>query len=232
MEGKLYLIPAPLGGDEIRDVIPEGTINIINSLSYFVVEELRSARRYLSAAGFKGRIDSLEFNLLNEHTTQNIAEKYIEALKRGTSIGLISEAGLPAVADPGSILVELAHNNDIEVIPLTGPSSLMLALMASGKNGQNFTFNGYLPVKREERRDKIRELERISKRMGISQIFIETPYRNDSVFTDLLEVCSPDTKITVACNLTLSDEYIKTKTVVKWRENIPLLGKRPTVFII
>ncbi|GAB1474887.1 SAM-dependent methyltransferase [Bacteroidota bacterium] len=232
MKGKLYLIPSPLGGANPADVIPQGTIDVIKTLTFFVVEELRSARRYLSSVGLKGQIDSLEFGLLNEHSSGSDAESYIAVLKRGVNIGLISEAGLPAVADPGSNLVELAHKNGIEVIPLTGPSSLMLALMASGKNGQNFTFNGYLPVKPEERRLKIKELERISTTKGISQIIIETPYRNDSLFADFLQSCSPATLITIACNITLEDAFIKTKTVSEWRQNLPVIGKRPTVFIL
>ncbi len=232
MKGKLYLIPSPLGGANPADVIPQGTIDVIKSLTFFVVEELRSARRYLSAVGFKGQIDSLEFGLLNEHSAGSDVESYIAVLNSGVNIGLISEAGLPAVADPGSNLVELAHKNDIEVVPLTGPSSLMLALMASGKNGQNFTFNGYLPVKPEERRLKIKELERISVTKGVSQIIIETPYRNDSLFADILHTCSPATKLTIACNITLCDEFIKTMTIAQWRQNKPEIGKRPSVFIL
>ena len=232
MKGKLYLIPSPLGGINPADVIPQGTIDVIKTLTFFVVEELRSARRYLSAAGLKGQIDSLEFGLLNEHSSGSDAESFIAVLNRGVNIGMISEAGLPAVADPGSNLVEMAHNNGIEVIPLTGPSSLMLALMASGKNGQNFTFNGYLPVKQEERRLKIKELERISVTKGVSQIIIETPYRNDSLFADFLHSCSPSTKLTIACNITLEDAFIKTKTISEWRQNPPVIGKRPSVFIL
>jgi len=231
-KGKLYLIPSPLGGANPADVIPQGTIDIVKNLTFFVVEELRSARRYLSSIGLKGHIDSLEFGLLNEHSRSIDVEMYIDVLNKGINVGLISEAGLPAVADPGSNFVEMAHKNNIEVVPLTGPSSLMLALMASGKNGQNFTFNGYLPVKPEERRIRIKELEKISKTMGVSQIIIETPYRNDSLFADFLQTCSPVTKLTIACNITLDDAFIKTRTVAEWRQNPPVIGKRPAVFIL
>jgi len=162
VKGRLFLIPAPLGDGHISDVIPAGTIEAISSLTHFAVEEFRSARRYLSKAGFKGRIDSLQFFLLNEHTKAEETFEIIELLNSGTDVGLISEAGLPAVADPGSNLVESAHRHNIEVKPLTGPSSIFLALMASGKNGQNFAFNGYLPVKPSERQKKIAFLEKLS----------------------------------------------------------------------
>jgi 16S rRNA (cytidine1402-2'-O)-methyltransferase len=232
LKGKLYLIPSTLGGENPGEVIPQGTIDVINTLNFFVVEELRSARRYLSSVGLKGKIDSLQFGLLNEHSTGRDVEAFIDILNSGVNVGLISEAGLPAVADPGSNLVELAHRHQIEVVPLTGPSSLMLALMASGKNGQKFTFNGYLPVKTEERKHKIKELEKISRATGVSQIFIETPYRNDSLFGDLLQICSAETKLTVACNITMKDAFIITRTVSEWRENRTVIGKRPSVFIL
>jgi len=171
VKGRLFLIPAPLGDGHISDVIPAGTVDVISSLTHFVVEELRSARRYLSKAGFKGKIDTLQFYLLNEHSKTEETFEIIELLNSGTDVGLISEAGLPAVADPGSNLVESAHRHNIEVRPLTGPSSIFLALMASGKNGQNFAFIGYLPAKTEERRVKIKELEKFASRSGQSQIF-------------------------------------------------------------
>ncbi len=232
VRGTLYLIPAPLGDTEIEQVIPSGSISPITEITHFVVEELRSARRYLSRIGFKGKIDSLNFYLLNEHTKEEDVESYLLVLMEGHSVGLLSEAGLPAVADPGARLVALAHKNDIDVVPLVGPSSLMLALMASGKNGQNFTFVGYLPVKSEERKLKIKELERIGKISGVSHIIIETPYRNDALLADFISVCSQETELTVAANLTMPDAFIKTKSIEHWKKSVPNLNKKPCVFIL
>ena len=230
--GKLYLIPAPLGDGEVTDVIPTGVLSTIPTLTHFVVEELRSARRYLSKAGMKGRIDELEFYVLNEHSGREDSEFYIEILLGGNDVGLISEAGLPAVADPGASLVEIAHRKGITVIPLVGPSSLMLALMASGKNGQSFAFVGYLPIKGDERRAKLKELERLSAVNGQSQIFIETPYRNHSLMSDIIDVCSEKTTVTVAAGLTTADAYIRTLSIKDWRREKFDIDKIPCVFII
>jgi 16S rRNA (cytidine1402-2'-O)-methyltransferase len=232
VKGTLYLIPSPLGDSGVEAVIPAETLSVLNSLRYFVVEELRSARRYLSAAGLRGKIDSLELYLLNEHTNDKEIELYIKLLLDGNSVGVVSEAGLPAVADPGGNLVARAHREGIVVRPLTGPSSLMLALMASGKSGQGFTFCGYLPVKSDQRRTRIKELERCAAKTGYSQIFIETPYRNDSLLSDILMVCSPGTYLTVALNITMPDEFIRTLTIEDWRKNPPSLNKKPCVFIL
>lgn len=232
MKGTLYLIPAPLGDTAIGDVIPEGTIDILCKLKIFVVEELRTARRYLSKAGLKGNIDSLELYLLNEHSQDQEIESYISILLSGESMGMVSEAGLPAVADPGAKLVALAHKNGVEVVPLVGPSSLMLALMASGKNGQSFAFVGYLPIKGPERQAKIRELERTTQRIGQSQIIIETPYRNDALLADFLQTCSDNTLLTIASNITTPDSFIKTKSIAEWKKKRPVLNKKPTVFIL
>ena len=230
--GRLYLIPSPLGGGEVTDVIPAGTLAIIRTIRHFVVEELRSARRYLSKAGLKGRIDELEFHLLNEHSSIEDAELCIDALMKGNDLGLVSEAGLPAVADPGALLVELAHRNRIEVVPLTGPSSLMLALMASGKNGQHFAFSGCLPVKGDERRARIKALEKAAVQRGQSQIFIETPYRNVALMNDILAVCSDATTVTVAAGLTTTEAYIRTLSVKEWKREEFNIDKIPCVFII
>lgn len=232
MSGILYLIPSPLGENEPLEVIPSAVLDLLPKLKYFVVEELRTVRRYLSRAGLKGKIEGLEMYELNEHTSNRQIEEYIQILKSGNDIGLISEAGLPAVADPGAYLVWLAHKNDIEVRPLTGPSSLMLALMASGLNGQCFAFTGYLPVKQEERRAKIRTIEKVSAQLKQSQIIIETPYRNDSLMADLLAVCTPDSRICIAADITLPSQFIKTMTVVQWKKSVPKIGKRPCVFVL
>lgn len=231
MSGKLYLIPSPLGEYEPALVLPEAVLEVARSLKCFVVEEVRTARRFLSAAGLKGHIEELEFHTLNEHTNQSEVEALAELFDKG-DVGLISEAGLPAVADPGAALVALCHRKGIEVVPLTGPSSLMLALMASGLNGQSFAFRGYLPAKTEERRGAIKDLERQSKSLNQSQIFIETPYRNDALFEDLLKFLQPSTRLTLAADLTLPSSFIRTLTVEQWRKAPVTIGKRPCVFIV
>lgn len=231
MKGKLYLVPAPLGGAP-EEVIPSYVFGQIAHITHFAVEELRTARRYLSSIGFKGRIDGLNFYEINEHTTFQDAEQIMKVLLAGEDMALISEAGLPAVADPGANLVDLAHRHDIEVIPFVGPSSLMMALMSSGMNGQSFAFNGYLPVKPHERKAKIKELEKRSRNGKQSQIFIETPYRNDAMLADILEVCEASTRVCVAADITLPSAYIKTRRVQDWRQNRVTIGKRPCVFIL
>ena len=245
-KGLLYLIPSPIGDVAPAEVIPQSVLELLPRINHFVVEELRTVRRYLSNAGLKGKIDSLNFYLLNEHTPKEQVEKYLQILLCGEDVGLISEAGLPAVADPGAYLVELAQRADIEVVPLVGPSSLMMALMASGLNGQCFAFNGYLPVKEPERTKEIKELERLSAKRGQSQIFIETPYRNERLLADFLQNCAPSTRLTVAADISLPTQFIKTKSIEEWRRVVAkgsvgaadtakggfVIGKRPCVFIL
>ena len=230
--GKLYLIPTPLGDYAPSQVLPAPVIEIICGLKTFVVEEVRTARRFLSAAGLKGQIEGLDFHELNEHTNPAEVDKLKALFANGNNVGLLSEAGLPAVADPGALLVDLCHREGIEVIPLVGPSSLMLALMASGLNGQSFAFNGYLPVKPEQRKTALRNLEKKSSQLRQSQIFIETPYRNDALLADILATCSGNTKVCIAADITLPTAFIKTRTVEAWKRDIPQIGKRPCVFII
>ena len=230
-KGRLVRRPSPLGDYDPAEVIPAGTLNVLKGLRTFVVEETRTARRYLSAAGLKGHISELEFHELNEHTAPSEVEGLMELFDRG-DVGLISEAGLPAVADPGAALVALCHRHGIAVLPLVGPSSLMLALMASGLDGQSFAFRGYLPAKTDERRAAIRRCEKDSAALRQSQIFIETPYRNDSLLADLLEQLSPATQLCIAADITLPDAFIRTRTVAAWRKDKPTIGKRPCVFII
>lgn len=231
-KGKLYLIPSPLGDNDPAEVIPSPVLGRLQHFRTFVVEEIRTARRYLSRAGLKGKIDGLEFHELNEHTPQEQIEGYLELFGNGNDVALISEAGLPAVADPGAQLVALAHRHGIDVVPLVGPSSLMLALMASGMNGQCFAFCGYLPARSDERRSKLKNIEKISASLRQAQIFIETPYRNDSMLKDILEVCSPETRLCIAADLTLPDASVRTKTVAGWRKEKTVIGKRPCVFIL
>lgn len=231
-KGKLYLIPSPLGENEPSEVIPMPVLDSLKSFRTFVVEEIRTARRYLSKAGLKGRIGELQFFELNEHTEPAVIEGYLSLFDDGNDVALISEAGLPAVADPGAQLVALAHTHEIEVIPAVGPSSLMLALMASGLNGQSFAFCGYIPAKTDERRSKLKTLEKVSAQLKQTQILIETPYRNDSLFADILSVCGASTRVCVAANITMPDAYIKTKKVSEWKKEGLTIGKRPCVFLI
>jgi 16S rRNA (cytidine1402-2'-O)-methyltransferase len=207
-------------------------LEVIPTLNCFVVEELRTARRFLSAAGLKGHIDELEFHELNEHTKPQEVEAFAKLFEEGRSVGLLSEAGLPAVADPGALLVALCHRHGIEVVPLVGPSSLMLALMASGLNGQSFAFVGYIPAKTEERRAALRTLEKRSSSARQTQILIETPYRNDSLMADLLSCLNGHTRVCVAANLTCPDQFIQTHTVAEWKSKPITIGKRPCVFLI
>ncbi|MBP5518606.1 MAG: SAM-dependent methyltransferase [Bacteroidales bacterium] len=231
-KGKLYLIPSPLGEGSVADALPPRNIYIIESLKHFVVEEITTARRFLSRCGLKGKIEGLNFYELNEHTDPKVGAGYVSLLLEGNDVGLISEAGLPAVADPGSILVAAAHKEDVQVVPLVGPSSLMMALMSSGLQGQNFAFNGYLPVKEEARKAKLKFYESHSRKMNQSQIFIETPYRNDSLLASIMEACSPSTMLTVAADISQPAEFIKTMPVGLWRKTGFKIGKRPCVFII
>lgn len=231
-KGKLYLIPSPLGDKDPTEVIPQPVLDSLKGFRTFVVEEIRTARRYLSKAGLKGTIGELEFHELNEHTEQSTVEGYLKLFDNGNDVALISEAGLPAVADPGAQLVALAHRHGIEVVPAVGPSSLMMSLMASGLNGQSFAFCGYIPAKTEERKSKLKLLEKISGQFKQTQIIIETPYRNDSLFKDILSTCSPSTRLCVAANITMPDAFIKTKTVSQWKKENLIIGKRPCVFLI
>ena len=231
-KGKLYLIPTPLGDNEPAEVLPAGVIERACSLRVFVVEEIRTARRFLSRYGLRGHIAELEFHELNEHSSAADVEALGSLFDRGEDVGLLSEAGLPAVADPGAELVALCHRRGVEVVPLVGPSSLMLALMASGLNGQSFAFCGYVPAKPEERRNALRALEKQSAAARRSQIIIETPYRNDALLADILQTLSPRTRICVAADITLPTQFIRTDSVAGWRSHVPAIGKRPCVFII
>lgn len=231
-KGKLYLIPSPLGDNDPAEVIPGPTLELLKRISTYVVEEARTVRRYLSRAGLKGHIEELRMVELNEHSTSEEVEAMLSLFDDGCDVGLISEAGLPAVADPGATLVELCHRKGIEVVPQVGPSSLMLALMGSGLNGQSFAFRGYLPAKTDERRTAIREVERISGSLHQTQIFIETPYRNDSLLTDLLQCLNPSTRLCIAADLTLESQTILSKSVGEWKKSGFTVGKRPCVFLI
>lgn len=235
MSATLYLIPCPISDDTaVADVTPVANLAIIDSLDYFIVENTRSARRFLSKSGYAKAIDEATFVELNEHTTSptEIA-RMIEPLKAGRSAGVISEAGVPAVADPGQAVVELCHKHNIRVVPLVGPSSILMAVMASGLSGQSFAFNGYLPIKEPERSKTIKRLESRARTEHQSQLFIEAPYRNVKLLEQMLKSLNPDTRLCVACDITSKSEYIRTQTVAQWcKSTMPDIQKRPTIFII
>ncbi len=230
--GKLYLIPTPLGETGFDSGLPATNHHILDSIDIYIVEELRTARRFLKRAGISKSIDSLVFHELNEHTAIEDASGYLDEAYKGANIGLLSDAGLPCIADPGNIVVKQAHTKGIEVIPLVGPSSLMLALMASGMNGQNFIFHGYLPVNSTERTTALKALERDISQNRRTQIFIETPYRNMAMLESIIKSCHPETVLCIATDLTLDTQYISTRLVRQWKNNPPGLHKRPAVFLL
>ena len=231
-KGNLYLIPTPLGETGFEAGIPLYNLQILQQINTFIVEELRTARRFLRKAGYTNDFEAVNFYLLNKHTPENEAVTMLENATAGENIGLLSEAGLPCIADPGNIVVRLAHLKGIGVIPLTGPSSIMLALMASGLNGQNFVFHGYLPIKPDERTRAIRELEQAATKGNQTQIFIETPYRNMAMLESILKSCHPSLILCVAADLTLETEWIRSMTVQEWKKEKPELHKRPAVFLL
>ena len=229
MTGKLYLIPTLLGNQEPDSVIPVKTLEITKKLRYFIVEELRTARRYLKLIDKNFPINECNFSILNEHTSDSEFENFLYPIEKGFDIGLMSEAGLPCIADPGSKIVLLAHKKQYSVVPMAGTSSIILALVASGLNGQNFTFNGYLPVKPAERFKRIKELEKKSLEGG-AQFFMETPYRNNQTFESLLAACHGDTYLCIAADISLPTESIRTKKVSEWKKETVNLKDRLVVF--
>ena len=233
MAGTLYLIPVPLGPTAPQESLPANVLAAIRPLTHFVVEQAKTARAFLKAAGTDLPLQELQLQELNEHTKANELDHLLEPLRVGHDVGLLSEAGCPAVADPGANLVALAQKENIRVVPLIGPSSLLLALMASGLNGQRFAFQGYLPAKEAERTKMLRDLESESKKHQQTQIFIETPYRNRAMFDAILQVCQPMTRLTVATDLTLPGESVLTRTIQAWKKQTPPeTERRPTVFLL
>lgn len=232
MKGKLYLIPTTLGDTEPLEVMPLSVKKVVEQLDYFIVENEKSARRFIKRITPTKSQPSLELMLLDKYSDDLETKNYLDACERGVSVGLLSEAGVPAVADPGASIVKLAHQKGIQVVPLVGPSSILLAIMASGMNGQSFAFNGYLPIDKSDRKRAIKDLEKLSKEKNQSQLFIETPYRNEKMLDDLRATLSPDTRVCVACDITLPTEYIKTLTIKEWKHVKTDLHKRPAIFII
>lgn len=231
--GTLYLIPVPLGATPPTEVLPSAVLDRTRTLSHFVAEHAKTARAFLKAAGHPLPLQQIAISELNEHTRDEALSALLEPLRAGHDLGLVSEAGCPAVADPGAPLVALAQREGLHVVPLVGPSSILLALMASGLCGQHFAFHGYLPAKEEARRKQLKELEAESRQHGRTQIFIETPYRNRQMFDTLLAACMPQTRLCVATDLTLPGETAATRTIGEWRQRPPPdCDRRPTVFLL
>lgn len=232
MTGKLYLIPSPISDGELDWVIPRAVSESIRLLSSFVVEHPKTARQFLKQIGCRVPLQDIQLQILNEHTRPNELEALLQPLLAGQDVGLLSEAGCPAVADPGSGLVKMAHDKNIPVVPLVGPSSIMLALMASGLNGQSFCFNGYLPIEKHLRIQRIVALEKHSIKHNQTQIFIEAPYRNQALLEFIVQVCQDETRLCIAKHLTATNEMIMTKTIKQWKRGLPDINKIPTIFLL
>jgi len=230
--GKLYLIPTTLGDNEPLEVLPFSVKKVVEEVNYFIVENEKSARRFIKKITPSKSQPALKLFVLDKFTTELESKSYLDACLQGCNVGLLSEAGVPAIADPGANIVMQAHQKNIRVVPLVGPSSIVLAMMSSGLNGQNFAFNGYLPIDKSERKKAIKDLEKTSKLKNQSQIFIETPYRNEKLLADLKSALTPSTFLCVAVDITLSTEYIKTLKAVDWKKEHVNLHKRPCIFII
>ncbi len=232
MKSKLYLFPVPLGDDMIIKTIPDGNIELLNEVEYIVAENAKTARKWLKQLRCQKPLQDFEYAELNEHSRVEDLNSVFQPLLNGKITAYLSEAGCPGIADPGSSLVSICHSKGIPVIPLTGPSSILLALMGSGLNGQQFCFHGYLPRDKNDRIKRLRELEKNSSRFHQTQIFIETPYRNNALLDDMLQQLSPETKLCIASNITLVNQKIFTRSVSEWRKKVPSLDKIPVVFLI
>jgi 16S rRNA (cytidine1402-2'-O)-methyltransferase len=232
METALYLLPVTLGDTPLRNVLPSYNSDVIGGIRHFIVENVRTARRFLRQVDPQFDIDGSCFYELNKHTSPQDISTFLQPLYDGKPMGVISEAGCPAVADPGADVVAIAQRKGIKVVPLVGPSSIILSVMASGFNGQSFAFHGYLPIKPDERTRKLRQLEQRIYNENETQLFIETPYRNGKMIEDILKTCRPQTKLCIAANLTCSDEFVQTRTIKEWRGKVPELSKIPCIFLL
>ncbi len=230
--GKLYLIPTTLGEMNHEDVLPQTIKRSIDFIDYYIVENEKTARRFIKSVHPEKKQPELNLFLLNKHTETKEHLEFIKPLLEGKNVGLMSEAGCPGVADPGAVIVKIAHEKGIQVVPLVGPSSILLAVMASGMNGQSFAFNGYLPIDKSEKKQALKGLEKLSFDKNQSQLFIETPYRNNKLLEDILQTLQPNTNLCIACDITLPTEYIKTMSVNLWKKQKVDLHNRPTIFII
>ena len=231
-KGNLYLIPCTLGDTPPLEVLPLLVKKAIEEIDHYIVEHEKTARRFIKGIHPRKSQPSLHFSQINKFTDESEIPSMLTPCHEGFDVGVLSDAGCPGVADPGALAVEAAHRQGIRVVPLVGPSSILLALMASGFNGQNFAFNGYLPIDKRERRQELKRLERLSAEIGQSQLFIETPYRNNQMLESLVSTVTPDTQICVACDITLPTEYIRTMPASSWAKTKVDLNKRPTIFII
>ncbi len=229
--GTLYIIPSDFGEDSLI-LLPSCAIDIIHGLNHFVVENEKTARSYLKRIHYPKPLNGLVLFALNNHTPKDEVRKFIEPLLKGIDVGVLSEAGCPGIADPGADVVKIAHSMSIAIKPLTGPSSILLALMASGFSGQNFVFHGYLPKEKNERLKKIQRMESDSGNRNQTQLFIETPYHNNNLLKELTDICSKNTMLCIATDITLPNEFIKSMSIGDWKKNLPDLNKRPTVFLI
>ena len=232
METALYLLPVTLGETSIERVLPTYNKEILLGIKHFIVEDIRSARRFLKKVERSINIDELTFFPLNKHTSPEDISGYLKPLMEGNPMGVISEAGCPAVADPGADVVAIAQRKNLKVVPLVGPSSIILSVMGSGFNGQSFAFHGYLPIDPNERAKRIKILEQRVYSENQTQLFIETPYRNHKMMEDIIKKCRPQTKLCIAANITCEDEFIKTRTVKEWQGKLPDLNKIPCIFLI
>lgn len=232
METALYLLPVTLGETPLESVLPRRNFEVIAGIRHFIVENVRTARRFLRQVDSQFDIDGSQFFELNKHTSPQDISGFLAPLYDGKPMGVISEAGCPAVADPGADVVAIAQRKGFKVVPLVGPSSIILSVMASGFNGQSFTFHGYLPIKPDERARKLRQLEQRIYNDNETQLFIETPYRNGKMIEDILKNCRQQTKLCIAANLTCDDEYVRTLTVREWRGKIPEISKKPCIFLL
>lgn len=232
MIGKLYLIPTTLGETEPLEVMPLSVKKVVEQIDYYIVENEKSARRFIKKITPKKQQPNLTIKLLDKYAVEEETQTYLDVCAQGFNVGLLSEAGVPAIADPGASIVKLAHEKGIQVVPLVGPSSILMAMMSSGMNGQNFAFNGYLPIDKGERKRAIKDLERLSLDKNQAQIFIETPYRNEKMLADLKAILSPSTALCIAADITLPSEYIKTLSIKDWKNQQPDLHKKPAIFII
>ncbi len=230
--GKLYLIPTTLGEMNHEDVLPQSIKRSIDFIDHYIVENEKTARRFIKIVQPEKKQPELNLYLLNKHTEIKEHLDFIKPLLEGKNVGLMSEAGCPGVADPGAVIVKLAHEKGIQVVPLVGPSSILLAIMASGMNGQSFTFNGYLPIDKLEKKQALKGLEKLSFEKNQSQLFIETPYRNNKIVEDILQTLQPNTLLCIACDITLPTEFIKTMSINNWKKQKIDLHNRPSIFII
>jgi len=230
--GKLYLLPVPLADETASQVLPALHSEIINRIKHYVVENEKTARKWLKEMGLQTAQSELKIEVYGKHSEKQSLSTYFKALKEGQDVALMSEAGCPGIADPGADLVAEAHRLGVQVVPLVGPSSILLSLMASGFNGQSFAFHGYLPIDKAARSKRLKELENLAERFNQTQLFIETPFRNNQVLDDMLKSCHPQTQLCIACDITAPTEFIQSKTLANWKKEKPELHKRPAIFLL